>query len=87
MPGIPPSSRSFAEAVPDLETAAAAVTAARRALEAARRELSAAIREARQCGEPVRAIAQRTGLHPTMVLNILAVPPPATPRRDTGRPR
>ncbi|MFC8014153.1 hypothetical protein [Streptomyces cinereoruber] len=87
MPGIPYSSRSSAEDVLDLEAAAAAVTAAQRALEAARRELSAAIRAARRDGEPVRAIAQRTGLHPTMVLNTLAVPPPVTPRQDPGRSR
>ncbi|MFE5302270.1 hypothetical protein [Streptomyces sp. NPDC056632] len=58
-----------------LESAAAAVTAAQQALNTARRHLTAAIWETRRAGEPVRRIAERTGLDVMTIRNILAVPP------------
>ncbi|MET8788363.1 hypothetical protein [Streptomyces sp. NPDC004589] len=66
-----------------LEDVAAGVTAAQKALYAARRDLAAAINAARQAGETVQRIAQRTGLDTVTVRNILAVAqaPPDPPRR------
>ncbi|MGW0165946.1 hypothetical protein ACWDWT_12210 [Streptomyces sp. NPDC003343] len=64
----------------------AAVTAAQEVVHAARRDLAAAINTARQAGEPVQRIAQRTGLDAVAVRNILAVAPApalhARPRRS-----
>ncbi|MGW7674319.1 hypothetical protein ACWGJX_45910 [Streptomyces sp. NPDC054775] len=58
----PPSARKPPPDDTSLEDAAAGVTAAQEALRAARRELGAAIKAARQAGETVQRIAQRTGL-------------------------
>ncbi|MFE9139641.1 hypothetical protein [Streptomyces sp. NPDC007355] len=50
----------------------------------ARRELSAAVHDARGGGEPVRAIAERTGLDAMTIRNILAVPPATPPGHGPG---
>ncbi|MFI9824570.1 hypothetical protein ACIHFC_29575 [Streptomyces sp. NPDC052013] len=72
MPAIP--SPPPADGTGDVETAAAAVTAAQRALHTARHDLAAAIHAARHAGQPVHRIAAHAGLDPVAVRNILAVP-------------
>ncbi len=70
-----------------LEAAAAAVIAAQQALHTARRDLTAAIWAARRAGEPVRRIAERTGLDIMTIRNILSVPPAKAPDGRLDRPR
>ncbi|MFD3535991.1 hypothetical protein [Streptomyces sp. NPDC058661] len=83
MPAESLSPHSSPGSTPGLEAAAAAVTAAQRALAQARRELSAAVHDARRGGEPVRAIAERTGLDAMTIRNILAVSPAVLPGRGS----
>ncbi|MEV6841567.1 hypothetical protein AB0N17_45280 [Streptomyces sp. NPDC051133] len=87
MPPFPATVPSPANNAGDLETAAAAVTAAQQALQTARRGLSAAIHAAREAGETVQNIAACTGQDPVTVRNILAVPPAKAPDRPSGLPR
>ncbi|KUJ54386.1 hypothetical protein ADL25_06030 [Streptomyces sp. NRRL F-5122] len=61
--------------------------AAQEVLHAARRDLAAAINTARQAGEPIQRIAQRTGLDAVTVRNILAVAPAPAPHVRPRRTR
>ncbi|MDX2565472.1 hypothetical protein PV371_38890 [Streptomyces sp. TX20-6-3] len=83
MPAALPPPHPSPGGMPGLEAAAAAVIAAQRALAQARRDLSAAVHDARGAGEPVRTIAERTGLDAMTIRNILAVPPAAPPGRGS----
>ncbi|MFD5065785.1 hypothetical protein, partial [Streptomyces sp. NPDC058394] len=60
---------------------------AQQALHTTRRDLTAAIWAARRAGEPVRRIAERTGLDIMTIRNILAVPPAKAPDGRPDRPR
>ncbi|MFI8008226.1 hypothetical protein [Streptomyces sp. NPDC086010] len=84
MPSFPTPAVPPADGTGDLETAAAAVTAAQQALQRARRDLSAAIHAARHAGQSVSRIAARTGLDPVTVRNILAVTPAKPPDSSTS---
>jgi hypothetical protein len=72
-----------------LEDAVLAVTAGEKALRQARRNPTAAITAARQAGQTIPNIAQRTGRDAVTVRNILAVTsvPAQTPRGGPQRLR
>ncbi|MFE0654637.1 hypothetical protein ACFVZH_39660 [Streptomyces sp. NPDC059534] len=68
-----------------LERAAADVAAVQRALRAARRALSDAVVAARQQGEPEWRVAERSGLDPVTIRNILAAAEAAAEASSPGQ--
>ncbi|MFJ3762780.1 hypothetical protein [Streptomyces sp. NPDC090080] len=79
MPAFPTPAASPANGTADLETAAAAVTAAQQALQTAPRNLTAAIMPTGTPGGPSSTSPPVPDLDPVTMRNILAVTPAKTP--------